>query len=410
MKITRQGFIDLNKYVFGIAAFVYVNALFDARFIQAVLICIAVVSSAHLLRHKRLTDLLLYTPFAAGVFLLTFVINVRYLQPGVIGVAGAALFSLLHVQYFSARPRMAAAVWLVPLGITLVTYNRPLCTETPANEWLYTVIALLLCMVPAGVLALGSPQEPVPKKPRLKIVKTRIIVQIGVFMLWAWVTALAFIKGSQVQLLFWGLFNVFTVALFPFLFGRVLCGWLCPNATMQDALLKNLHYTRPIQHIPRALDEQTHASAMYISGPVDQNAPYMPATLLMAWFPMFFLETIYDLTGKMWYPVAFMYGLMLLSLLLPWRKLCAQFCWLSSYRGLAGHNSLWRLRFNKSKCRQCKRCAAEEACPYYIDIRNQDNEMPVTCCVCFSCMESCPFDDVITFRRGTEERNRVKEL
>lgn len=410
MQITRQRFIDLNKYVFGIAALVYVNALFNARFIQAVLIGIAVVGGANLLRQKRVPSLLVYMPLAATVFGLTFVINVRYLQPGLIAVAGAALFSLLHVQYFSARPAVAAGVWLIPLGITLLMYNRPLCAQTPEHEWLYGVMTLMLCVLPAAVLATGRPQEPVPKKPRLKIVKTRIIVQTGVFMLWAWVTAIAFIKGSQVQLLFWGLFNVFTVALFPFLFGRVLCGWLCPNATMQDALFKNLRYARPIQKIPRAIEEQTHASAMYISGPVDQNAPYMPATLLMAWFPMFFLETIYDLTGKMWYPVAFMYGLMLLSLLLPWRKLCAQFCWLSSYRGLAGHNSLWRLRFSRSKCRQCKRCAAEEACPYYIDIRNQDNEMPVTCCVCFSCMEACPFDDVITFRRALEERSRIKGL
>jgi len=200
------------------------------------------------------------------------------------------------------------------------------------------------------------------------------------------------------------------VAIFPFFIGRVLCGWLCPNATMQDALFKNLTYRRPIQTIPKAVEEQTHACAMYISGPIDQNAPYMPATLLMAWFPMFFLETIFDLTGKMWYPVAFMYGLFLLSMLLPWRKMCAQFCWLSSYRGLAGHNSLWRIRYNRSKCRKCKRCLAEEVCPYFIDIRNQDNEMPVTCCLCFSCMEACPFDDVITFKRAQVEKQRIKAL
>ncbi|MCX8043498.1 MAG: 4Fe-4S binding protein [Desulfobacterota bacterium] len=408
MQITRQRFIDINKYVFGGAALLYVNALFDARFIQAALLCIAAVGTYNLLRQKRVKALIRYAPIAAIVFGLTFVINVRYLQPGLIVVCGTALFSLLHIQYFSARPRIAAAVWGVPFAVTLLTYSRPLCATTPTSEWPYILLTLTLCLIPACVFASGTSSEPVPKKPRLKVVKTRIMVQTCVFMLWAWVTAIAFIKGSQVQLLFWGLFNVFTVALFPFFFGRVLCGWLCPNATMQDALLKNLHYTRPIQRIPQAIDEQTHASAMYISGHIDQNAPYMPATLLMAWFPMFFLETIYDLTGKMWYPVAFMYGLMLLSLLLPWRKLCAQFCWLSSYRGLAGHNSLWRLRFNRSKCRQCKRCAAEEACPYYIDIRNQDNEMPVTCCVCFSCMEACPFGDVITFRRAPEERQRVK--
>jgi len=52
----------------------------------------------------------------------------------------------------------------------------------------------------------------------------------------------------------------------------------------------------------------------------------------------------------------------------------------------------------------------EEACPFYIDIRNQDNEMPATCCLCFSCMEACPHEGVITFKRAKEEKERIKAL
>ena len=105
-----------------------------------------------------------------------------------------------------------------------------------------------------------------------------------------------------------------------------------------------------------------------------------------------------------------MYGLYIGSLFLPWRKMCTHFCWLSSYRGLAAQGSMWRIRYNRSKCKQCKKCQAEEACPFYIDIRNQDNEMPATCCLCFSCMEACPFDGVITFRRAPEEKARLKAI
>jgi|GEM_PF-497002 len=410
MQLTSKRFLNLNKYLLGIAIVLYVNALFDAYFVQAGIVCCAAVAACNVLRQHRMMTLLAYLPIAALLFGLTLIINVRFLQPGLIFVFGAALFNLLHKEYFMARPRRAALVWLIPCVATCLTMNQPLQDAQVNYPQVFFLVTLLLSIVPLVVLLTATPVEAPPKRPRLTIVKIRIVVQTCIFMLWAWVTAVAFIKGSQVQLLFWGLFNVFTVALFPFLIGRVLCGWLCPNATMQDALFKNLTYQRPIHRIPKAIEAQTHTSAMYISGTVDQNAPYMPATLLMAWFPMFFLETIYDLTGKIWYPVAFMYGLMLLSLLLPWRKLCAQFCWLSSYRGLAGHNSLWRLRFNKSKCRQCKQCRAEEVCPYYIDIRNQDNEMPVTCCLCFSCMEACPFDDVITLRRAPEEKQRLKTM
>ncbi|MCP4717789.1 MAG: hypothetical protein GY868_21905, partial [Deltaproteobacteria bacterium] len=51
---------------------------------------------------------------------------------------------------------------------------------------------------------------------------------------------------------------------------------------------------------------------------------------------------------------------------------------------------------------------AEESCPFYINITQQDNEMPTTCCLCFSCMEACPFDDVLTFKRDPDEKIRIK--
>jgi hypothetical protein len=114
---------------------------------------------------------------------------------------------------------------------------------------------------------------------------------------------------------------------------------------------------------------------------------------------MFFLETMFNLTEAFWYPTAFVYGLFILSLLMPWRKMCTYFCWWSSYRCLAGQNSLWRLRFNKTECRDCKVCQAEAECPFHIDIRNQECEMPATCCLCFGCMNACPSQGAITFRR-----------
>jgi len=187
-----------------------------------------------------------------------------------------------------------------------------------------------------------------------------------------------------------------------------LCGWICPNATLQDGLLKNLNYRRPISRLPKAIEEQSHSSAMYLSKEIDKKAPFLPATLLMSWLPMFFIETVFDLTQVSLYNIIFMYGLFFLSFVFPWRKLCTHFCWLSSYRGLAGQGSLWRIRYNKSKCKNCKVCQAEQVCPFHIDIHNQDNEMPATCCLCFSCMEACPFESVITFRRSKEEKERLK--
>lgn len=349
-----------------------------------------------------------YAVIAGAIVYLVSTIFTKSLQPGILFVLTSGFFCLLHQQFFLSKLKLAAHVWLVPLFMSGLTYSL-LLEKTPSGaNSLYFSISFIIGFVPFVLLMTGWNDEKPPKKPRLKIISARIIVQNFLFLFYVTVTAFAFIQGSRVQLLFWGMFHVFTVAIFPFLIGRVLCGWLCPNATVQDALLKNLHYKRPIPKLPRAIEEQSKSCAVNISGNVDKTAPYMPATLLLAWFPMFFIETVFDLTGDLWYPIYFMYGLFFLSILMPWRKLCTHFCWLSSYRGLAGQNSWWRLRFNRSKCRNCKKCLAEAACPFFIDITKQDNEMPATCCLCFSCMEACPFDDVITFRRAKAEKERLK--
>ena len=352
-----------------------------------------------------------YALIAAIIIYLVGVFTpLKVLQPGIIFTFWAGFFLLLHQPYFLSRVKLAAHLWLVPAFIGALTYPILLEKEPSGQNLTHLVLVLLISLLPFLLLITGTTEAAHSKKSRLKIVSARTVVQTFIFMLWATVTAFAFIKGSRGDLLFWGMFHVFTVAIFPFLIGRVLCGWLCPNATMQDGLYKNLNFKRPISNLPKAIEEQSHSSAMYISGQIDKDAPYLPFTLLLCWFPMFFAETVFDLTGVMWYPVAFMYGLIGLSLFMPWRKVCTYFCWLSSYRAMCGHGSLWRLRFNKSLCKECKICKAEAACPFFIDIRNQDNEMPASCCLCFSCMEACPFKGVISFRRAPEEKERVKAL
>lgn len=365
MNVTRERFIAINKYILIGATLVYLIGV--------------------------------YTP-------------IKYLQPGLIFIFGTGFFCLLHLPYFCSRLKHAAHLWMFPLIITIVSYPVPLAKEQGVNNMLLYVITLLLSIIPFLLLISGKTDEQPAKRERLPIVSFRTVIQTTLFMAWASVTSFAFIKGTRPDLFFWAMFHVSTVALLPFLFGRVICGWLCPNATVQDALYKNMNFKRPIEYLPRAIEEQSHSCAMNISGEVDKNAPYLPFTLLLCWFPMFFSETVFDLTPVVWYPVAFMYGLIFLSPFFKWRKMCTHFCWLSSYRALAGHGSLWRIRFNQSACKQCKICKAEEACPFYIDIRNQDNEMPASCCLCFSCMEACPFDGVITFTRSAEEKERLRAL
>jgi len=344
--------------------------------------------------------------FAIFLYLIGIFTPVKYLQPGLLFVFFAGFLCLFHKDYLAPKPRAAGHLWLVAVVITIFTAASPL-TSGSGNPLMF-LLSLLACLIPCILLLTGSSEEKMPKRKRLKAIVVRTVVQTGIFVIWASVTSYCFIKGTRPDMLFWAMFHVSTVAIFPVFFGRAICGWICPNATMQDALYKNMDYKRPIENLPRAIDAQSSTACMNISGKADARAPLFPATLLLSWFPMFFAETIWDLTGVAWYPIVFMYGLIVLSLVFKWRKMCTHFCWLSSYRGINCHNSLWRIRYNRSQCKQCKVCAAEKACPFYIDIRNQDNEMPATCCLCFSCMEACPFEGVITYTRNPAEKARLK--
>ena len=77
MNISRQTFINVNKYMIVAALVIYFIGVF--------------------------------TP-------------VKFLQPGLLFVFGAGFFCLLHINYFCSRLKNAAHLWLFPLIMTLVWY------------------------------------------------------------------------------------------------------------------------------------------------------------------------------------------------------------------------------------------------------------------------------------------------
>jgi ferredoxin len=334
----------------------------------------------------------------------------KAINPGLIFAIGAGFFLMFQQKYFFGRTKLAAHIWLAPFLISCITYTIPLQKDGADNAFGTWIVTAIITFVPFVLLIAGKPKTKASRKKRLKIINARIIVQISTVMIYSIVTSVALIRGNRYDLAYWAAFHILTTGLTPFLFGRVLCSWVCPNSLLQDGLLKYLKFKRPIPTLPKAIEEQTNTCAMNISGEVDKSAPLLPATLLICWFPMFFCETVFDLVAEFWYPVGFMYGLFFLSFIFSWRKVCAHFCWLSSYRAIGGHGSIWRIRFNKNKCERCKKCKPTEECPMFINVREQDNEMPASCATCFQCMENCPFDGVITYRRAKEEKIRLKNL
>ena len=235
--------------------------------------------------------------YALSAILIVYVLGIftpwSVINPGLIFAIGAGFFLMFQHKYFVGRPKLAAHIWLAPLIISTGTMG--LTIELPGgtnaiSAWIATAV---LTFIPFVLLITGTPKGKPSRKKRLKIINARILVQISTVMAYAAVTAYAVInsKHEGAHLVYWAIFHVLTTGLTPFLFGRVLCSWICPNSVLQDGLIKHLKYKRPIPKLPKAIEEQSNTCAMNISGEVDKSAPLLPATLLMCWFPMFFAET-----------------------------------------------------------------------------------------------------------------------
>ncbi len=343
--------------------------------------------------------------FAIGTAIyLVGIFGTKVLQPGIMLVMGTCILNLFFLDQLTRRIRLAALAWLIPLIVSGLFWQAPITERTDVPELFYNALCVLACAVPFFLLITGKPSEKTPPPKRSTIVIVRIIFQTILFVAYLALTAIAWIYGSRVDLIYWALFHVLATALLPFLVGRALCGWICPNATIQDALYRHLRFPKPIARLPKAIEAQSSSTAMHLSGSPDKSATYLPVTLLIAWFILFLIETIFDTTQIKAYNIFFMYGVIALSFLFPWRKLCTYFCWIAGYKALAGQISLWRIRYNRANCEKCESCNAEKVCPFYIDIRNQENEMPASCCLCFECMDACRSNSAITFKRAKEPK------
>ena len=78
---------------------------------------------------------------AIFLYLIGVFTPLKYLQPGLLFAFFAGFFCLFHKDYFAPKPRLAGHLWMLPLGVTILTMNSPL-TKGDGNPLLFhTVLA-----------------------------------------------------------------------------------------------------------------------------------------------------------------------------------------------------------------------------------------------------------------------------
>lgn len=188
---------------------------------------------------------------------------------------------------------------------------------------------------------------------------------------------------------------------FGALFGRLICGWMCPFGLFQDLLHKIplfkktkrlpghkwLKYTKYVVLIvfvvllPSVVADVTGAGSPWFCEYI------CPSGTLLGGIPLTIANTsLRSAIGfRFWWKVIVLVALTILSIKV-YRPFCKYLCPLGALYGAANPISFYRLRVNKDACVGCGAC--QKACGMDIPVWQQPNSME--CIRCGKCKQVCP--------------------
>lgn len=199
-------------------------------------------------------------------------------------------------------------------------------------------------------------------------------------------------------------FSFYVVGFMVFIgaiFGRFVCGWLCPFGLLQDLLhkipfpkkiktfkgdklLRNLKYVILLVFViilPMCLVDITGLGDPWFCKFI------CPAGTLEGGIPLTVMnESLRKALGFLW---AWKFVILVLILVLSviiYRPFCKYLCPLGGVYSLFNGISVFRLRFDENKCVSCKKCS--KVCKMNVDpTKNPDH---TECIRCGLCVEACP--------------------
>lgn len=189
--------------------------------------------------------------------------------------------------------------------------------------------------------------------------------------------------------------------LFGALFGRLVCGWLCPFGLVQD-LLHKIPFPKKLRRLPgdRVLKWLKYVilAGFVIVLPltvldiVGQGQPWFckyicPSGTLFAGIPLVASNPpLRAALGWLFtWKAAILAALLLLSVAV-YRPFCRYLCPLGAVYGLFNPVALYRFRIDADKCTQCGAC--RRACKLDIPVWQMPNS--AECIRCGDCRRACP--------------------
>ncbi len=192
------------------------------------------------------------------------------------------------------------------------------------------------------------------------------------------------------------------VMLFTVLYGRIWCGWMCPQTVLSD-------FSRSIERISAWFSGHRLLRAV-ISHALLALFSVTVAVDLVAYFvsPYDLLADVLSRSIGPWtfWSWVFFSSLVYLNLAFVRQKFCASVCPYARFQSAFFDQSSLTIAFDTSPSDECMGCeACVRACPAGIDIRDG---LQVECINCAECIDSCSLQrgrygkgSLVDYRRGT---------
>lgn len=173
------------------------------------------------------------------------------------------------------------------------------------------------------------------------------------------------------------------IMLFTVLFGRIWCGWMCPQTVLAELSgMLGKAADRALRH-PAAARAAEQAILLLFS-------LFVSATLI--WYfvsPYDMIRDAFTLSLGPWTlgSWAFFFVLIYLDLAFVRQKFCTAVCPYARMQSAFFDDQTLTIAFDRQRAEECRKCdACVRACPSGIDIRNG---LQVECINCAECIDAC---------------------
>ena len=217
-------------------------------------------------------------------------------------------------------------------------------------------------------------------------------------------------------------FSFYVVGFLVFIgaiFGRFVCGWLCPFGLFQD-LLHRIPFPKKIATFKgdKLLRKLKYVILllfviilpMCIVDITGLGDPWFckyicPAGTLEGGIPLVLLnEGMREIIGALYAWKFFILASLIVLSVIIYRPFCKYICPLGAVYSVFNKVSVFKLRFNEEKCVSCSKC--QKACKMNVNpCKNPDS---AECIRCGLCVEVCP-TDALTANLKRKGKNENKE-